>query len=238
MNLIALPFSYLLFILMFPLGNYVFKVINKIEIKGKENLPRTIKILYISSHRTFIDSLLIGIGLINIKELFFSYRRIPWNAPDKKNFYTNKFGILFMKLLKNIPIDRHRRGETYTNYIIDSYCKILKKGNLLLFPEGGRTKGETEMDKCKSGIAKTILLMTQEDADFKVVPIYLGKEIKEIMPKEVGQKYLKIKSGKKGKMIIGEPVDFSEICKLQISENEKIRLIQEKVRSSIVTLKT
>ena len=231
--------SYFLFIFMYLLGVYVFKVINKIEIKGKENLPRTTKILYVSNHLTFIDSLIIGIGVISLKELLFYPSHIPWNAPDFKNFYSKKIGVFFMKLLKNVPVDRRRlNNEEYVEFLIKRYCKILRKSALLLFPEGGRTKnnkGEV-MDRCKSGVAMTILRMTKEDPDFVVIPIYLDG-INEIMPREVGQKYSRIKSGKKGKMIIGKLINFSEICDQDIAEKEKIKLIKEKVRDSILALK-
>lgn len=237
MNPIETFFSYFLFQFMYLLALYVFKIINKTEFNGRENLPRTTKVLFISNHLTFIDSLLIGLGLVSLKELLFNYRHIPWNAPDKKNFFTNIIGVLFMRLMKNIPIDRKSNGAKYIKSLINKYCKILKKGTLLIFPEGGRTKnvnGEL-MDECKPGVAMVILRMTMSDPDFKVVPIFISG-MDKVMPREIGQKYLKIKSGKKIKMTIGKPVDFSKICNLDLSEKEKIKLIQKKVRDSIISL--
>jgi len=224
---------------MYLLSIYIFKIINKTEFIGRENLPRTTKVLFISNHLTFIDSLLIGLGLISLKELFFYYSHIPWNAPDKKNFFTNKLGMPFMKLMKTIPIDRilSKRNKKHLESLIDKYCKVLKKNTLLLFPEGGRTKDiNSIMDECKPGVAITILRMTLEDSDFKIIPIFI-EGMDKVMPREIGQSYFKIKSGKKIKMIIGKPVDFSEICNLDLLEKEKIRLIQKKVHDSIVVLK-
>ena len=59
---------------------YVFFVMNQVVIKGRANIPRTTRVLFVSNHATFIDSFLIGMAIINIEDFFFNYRRIPWNA--------------------------------------------------------------------------------------------------------------------------------------------------------------
>jgi 1-acyl-sn-glycerol-3-phosphate acyltransferase len=223
---------------MYILGIYIFKIVNQIEIIGKENIPHNSKhILYVSNHLTFIDSLLIGIGLISVWNIFFSQKRIPWNAPDHANFYGNRLGAIFMRLLKNVPVERE--NNTLINSIIEDFVKVLKNGSLLLFAEGGRTKNKEGefMDQCKYGVAKTILTMIQDEPLFKVVPICLDPKIRNIMPKEIGQKYFKIKSGVRGNMIIGKSIDFSDIIDLSLSEKEAIELIKKRVRDEITALK-
>lgn len=230
--------SYLLFVFMYILGIYIFKIINKIKIIGKENIPHNSKnILYVSNHLTFIDSLLIGIGLVNVWDLFFSQKSIPWNAPDHTNFYGNKFGAIFMRLLKNVPVKRE--NNTLVNSIIEEFVKVLKNGNLLLFAEGGRTKNKEGefIDQCKYGVAKTILTMIQQEPLFMVIPVCLDPKIRNIMPKEIGQKYFKIKSGVRGTMVIGKAIDFSDIICLSLSEKETIEQIKKRVRDEITALK-
>lgn len=205
---------------------------------GKENIPHKSKnILYVSNHLTFIDSLLIGIGLVSVWNLFFCQKRIPWNAPDHTNFYGNRVGVIFMRLLKNIPVKRE--SNTLVNSIIEDFVKVLKNGNLLLFAEGGRTKNKEGefMDQCKYGVAKTILTMIQQEPLFFVIPVCLDPKIRNIMPKEVGQKYFKIKSGVKGTMVVGKSIDFSNIINLSLSEKEKIEIIKKRVRDEITALK-
>ncbi len=228
--------SYILLIVMYFLGLYIFR---NVTIIGIENIPRSIHVLIISNHRCFIDSFLIRIRMINLKELFFFQKRIPYDAGDKNNFFSTKLKSYFMKLLKIISVDREAMNTFLANKLIEIYCKILQVSNLILFPEGGRTKiGHNVMDVFKTGVAKTILIMTLREPDFKVVPIYIDEVMNEIMPREIGQKYLKVKTGKKGYMIIGEPVSFLDICIENISDEEKIEQIIERGRMAILNLKT
>ena len=69
------------------------------------------------------------------------------------------------------------------------------------------------------------------------MPIYVGEVMSEIMPREIGQNYRKLKTGKSGYVVFGKPVDFSDICKAEIPETEKIILIKERGRNAILSLK-
>jgi len=221
---------------MYFLGLYVFKYI---EVTGEENILHKIGVLIISNHCTFIDSFLIRLRLINLKELFFFQRRIPYDAPDKGNFYSTWISSYFMYLLKNVPVKRGSLTKELLEKLIKSYCKILEKiGNLILFPEGGRTKKNKKiMDVFKTGVAKTILIMTKKNKNFEVLPVYLDN-IREMLPEENGQAYFKIKRKIKGKMIIGKPLSFCDICiREDISEDKKILLIKERGRNAILALK-
>lgn len=193
----------------------------------------------ISNHCTYFDSWLIRIRLINRWQLFFSQRVIPYDAPDKKNFYSNWVKSYFMYLMKNVSVDRKRMNTHLANRLIDVFCHILEKiGNLILFPEGGRTKeGNNIMDVFKVGVAKTILRMTMKNNRFKVLPIYLDN-IREMLPPKEGQHYFRTKRKINGQMIIGKAVSFLDICiRKDISEEDKIKLIIERGRNSILTLK-
>ncbi len=213
---------------MFFLGSYIFKIRNRIKVTGKENLPRKGRVLFLSNHQTLIDSLLIGINVVSKKDLLFCQKKIPWNAPDRKNFFSHKFAKFFFGLLKNIPTDRDKRSLTDIENQIHSYCHVLKKNNLLLFFTGTRTR-DGSIGKCKKGVAMTIL---EAKPDY-IIPITLIG-ISDIMPVSVGFNYRKISSGHRGQMIIGEPLDFSGILSSNLfSERTKISLICELVEKSV-----
>lgn len=229
---------YIFFIIMFPVAFYFFRYKNKIKVIGIRNLLRRINILYIvGPHRCYIDSLPIRYFLMSIWELFFCQKNMPFDAPDKNNFYSSENEAYLMKISKNIPVERGVKD--LAEEIVQNFCEILRHFNLILFPEGGRTKiGHEEMQEFKTGVAKTILYMTLNEPNFKVVPIYVGEVMSEIMPREIGQNYFKLKTGKSGYIVFGEPVDFSKICcNPEITDNEKILLIKEKGREAILSLK-
>lgn len=229
---------YMVFVIMFYLGRYLFERKNQITPIGIEKVPRKFKILFIAgAHRCYMDSYPIRYFLMKHWGIWFGQRYMPYDAPDKKNFYSNRTKAYFMKISRNIPIERELKHISYR--IIESYINVIQKpGNIIVYPEGGRTKPDnTEMQEFKIGVAKTILLMTLKDSDFTVVPIYVGEVMKEIMPREIEQHYLQIKMGKKGYIIFGNPVNFLDICISEVSEDEKLRQIQERGRQSILVLR-
>ena len=117
---------------------------------------------------------------------------------------------------------------------------IRKSGKLILFPEGGRTKtkeGKNVMDVFKKSIAVIMLKVTLKNHNFQILPVYLDN-IQEMLPPELGQKYFRTKRKIRGQMIIGKPFSILDICLRQdISEEDKIKLIIDRARNSILTLK-
>ncbi len=216
--------SYALFWVMYFLGVYIFKIRNRIKVEGRHNLPQGSRILYLSNHQTLIDSLLIGINVISLKDLAFRQKRIPYNAPDKNNFFSHRIGKHFIRLLKNIPVQRDLRSPKAIERQIRSFCKILQDNNLVLFFEGTRTRNG-QIGECKQGIALTIL---QAKPDY-VIPITLIG-VQPIMPISSGFNYRKIYFGHRGKMIIGKPIDFNDILRSSTEESDKVKRICRRVK--------
>ena len=227
--------TYILFWFFYFLYIFVFKVRNRIKIRGRENLPkRPYGVLTLSNHDSFMDSLPIRAAMMSFWDILFRQKLIPYDAPDYANFYGNKIGAFFMKSLRNIPIERKTGDKNVKNDFIKKCCGVLKNKNLHLFFEGGRTIDEIR--PCVSGVAEVILSLLEENFDLIVMPIFLDG-MKNIMPKEIGQKYWKIKCGNEVLMIIGKPIDFSDIIKIDTSKERKIHLIKKMVRDSVLALK-
>ena len=224
---------YILIWQMYFLAVFLFKIRNHIKISGRENLPRgkdQYGMVLLSNHQTLIDSLLTGFGLTRFWDLFFHQKRIAFNAPDRKNFLSKGFAKFFFGLLKNIPIDRGLTNQIDIENQIQSCQMVIKRrDNLLVFFEGQRTR-DGSIGRCKRGVAKLIL----ESNPNYIIPITLIG-IDNIMPISVGFHWLKIRSGFKGKMIIGQPLDFSEIiASKSLSENAKITLIRKEIRAAVL----
>lgn len=213
------PLALLFFLL---LGFYIFKILNKVKIEGRKNIPRGRNILFVSNHETLIDSLLIGMGVARWWEPFFRYHRIPWNAPDRKNFFSRPLERILMDLLKTIPVDRGCTKKEVTDETLERFYSVLRSGRLLLFFEGTRTRNG-EIGPTRAGVARTIYFMRPI-----VIPVLL-ENIQPIMPIESGFNFFKIYRKKRGRMIIGKPIVFSDLSDL--------RKIKDEVKISVENLK-
>lgn len=207
-------------------ANYIFRIVNRVKVRDRKNLPKENGILYVSNHETIIDSFLIGISVSSILDIFLHYNRVPYNAPDYHNFYEHPLGEQVMFLSKCVPAHRNTKKMEVVEKDIANFCDILKKkdSNLVLFFEGTRTRNGIIGD-CKYGVAKTIMTVKPK----YVVPIYLHK-IQVIMPIESGFNLAKIYRGHKGELYIGKPIIFSD--------DTNIDLVKKEVKEAVLKLKT
>jgi len=201
---------------------YIFKIRNRVKVRGRKNLPKENGILFVSNHQTLIDSLLIGISVSSIFDIFFHYNRVPFNAPDYDNFFKHPIGKQLIYLSKCIPAHRHTRKMEIIMKDVANFCQALKKSNLVLFFEGTRTR-TGEIGDCKFGVAHTVMQVRPK----YVIPIYLH-DVQPIMPIESGFNFTKIYGGHKGEIYIGKPIIFSDLL------NEE--LVKQEIREAIIKL--
>lgn len=212
-KLFGTTFERIWMVFLFFLSVYIFKISNKIKVEGKRP-NKDQAILFVSNHQTLIDSLLIGISVASFWDIFFKYNKIPYNAPDYGNFFSNPISRLIMYLSKCIPAHRKVSSAKMIDSDVKRFCSILNnKNNLLLFFEGTRTRNG-ELGDCKYGVAKTI-----QTAKPIVIPIYL-KNISPIMPISSGFDFKKIYGGNHGKIIIGKEISFSNLDDLEQIKKE------------------
>ncbi|MFA6514552.1 MAG: lysophospholipid acyltransferase family protein [Patescibacteria group bacterium] len=217
---------YILRVIVYFIIFLIFEVGNKVKIIGKENLPKGTRILFLSNHETLIDSFLIALGTLTIKDVLFHQNQMAYNVPEIKNFYYNKFVEIFFTTLKTVPISRSGSSRTKIEAQVDQFVSLLENDNLVIFFEGTRSR-DGEIHECKVGPALTII----KAQPLFVVPILLDG-IQSIMPIKYGSKINPhINLGHTGKMIIGKPLnlerfyqeDYSwETAILQSAELRKI----------------
>jgi 1-acyl-sn-glycerol-3-phosphate acyltransferase len=225
---------YFIYWLVFILGKIFSKILNQIEVSGKENIPFLNKgVCYFVNHRTIIDSVWVAVAQMNLAWMFVFQNRIPANAADSKNFFSSRIKKLIFSVMKCFPVNRNTNNiESMNNQVVE-YGKVLEKQNLLLFFEGTRSRNG-DINKCKYGPAKLVLLKYKS---VKFIPVFLDDGISKIMPIREGKIFTRLRLFKKAKIVFGHEINFSDIIESDIEESKKIELIKERIRNSVLALK-
>lgn len=119
--------------------NVAFRLWYKIEFVGKENIPQKGGYIFASTHRSYADPVLLGLG-----------GRVPLSFMAKEElFQGNKLFKWLITSLGAFPVKRGK-GDTEA---IDMAFEVLNRGkNLIIFPEGTRSK-DGKVGKIKTGVA-------------------------------------------------------------------------------------
>ncbi|MDT8435381.1 MAG: lysophospholipid acyltransferase family protein [Gemmatimonadota bacterium] len=117
------------------LGAVLFFGLNRTEIIGRRNVPRSRNTLLLANHQSLIDSFLIGFGAF-YGPSFFRPWLIPWNPAAEENFYKNPYQAWWSDQWKCIPVAPGRRDTRALYRMI----RALKGGTMILFPEGTRSR--------------------------------------------------------------------------------------------------
>lgn len=105
----------------------------KLEVIGEENVPKDCAVLYIGNHRSFFDVLI-------------TYARCPRRTGYVSKMELKKFPLLrdWMNNLHCLFLDR-RNLKAGMQMILTGIQKIKDGISICIFPEGTRSKGETEL---------------------------------------------------------------------------------------------
>lgn len=151
------------------IANIVFKLIYRIEVNGKENIPKDGNLVLCSNHQHVFDPIIISIVFP---------RQIHWMA--KKELFKGKILSKLIYKLGAFPVDR---GESDLSAIKNA-LRVLKKDNVLgIFPEGTRVKG-FDIKNAKPGVAliavksQSLVLPVHIEGNFKLfsrIKINFGK---------------------------------------------------------------
>ncbi len=117
----------------------VYKITYDLHFEGKENIPKDGCNIFASNHRSYADPVLIALPT-----------RVPFSFMAKEElFQSNIFFTALIKAFGAFPVTRGK-GDTAA---IDMSLERLQKGyNLVIFPEGTRSKDGT-VGKGKTGVA-------------------------------------------------------------------------------------
>jgi len=117
-----------------------------------------------------IDSLIVTYGLFSFFDHFRYHVRIPWNLPERMNFYRNPLLRCACYLAKCIPIQRGGSREEVMA-TLEKCNQLLAEGKIIMvFPEGGRSRtGRINPENCTYGVGRFI----EDHPECQVLCVYL-----------------------------------------------------------------
>jgi len=174
----------------------------KLEVKGKENLPESNQVAFISNHQSYLDIPILLAAIPNFMGFI-----------AKKELNKVPFINIWMKALKCTLVDRRNPAESIEK--IKKRIKLAEKGYpVVLYPEGTRSKNG------KLGRFKTAGLRLFYDSDLILVPVTIDGSYKIL------ENDKKLKRGKvtvtihqpiyNKKEVAGDYQKMAEYCKRQI----------------------
>ena len=181
----------------------IYKIAYNLSFEGLENIPKEGGYIYASNHRSYADPVLISLKV-----------PVRFNYMAKKDLFKNPFFSALIRAFGAFPVER---GTGDTSVIETSIEKLEKGKNLVIFPEGTRSK-DGKVGAGKSGVA-----MIAAKAGVDVIPVGIVFEGKLSFRKKVVVKY-------------GKPISAEN---LKLSDNpttKELRGLKKTIMASITEL--
>ena len=174
-----------------------------IKVEGKENIPKDGSYIFASNHRSFADPVLISLPV-----------RVPFSFMAKEELF--KQNIFFAFLIKSLGAFPVTRGKGDTSAIDKSLVCLNKGRNLVIFPEGTRSK-DGKVGRGKTGVALIAAI-----AQVPVIPVGIVFEGKLKFRKKVFVKF--------GKAISPEELNISD------ANPRELKRLRQTIMNEIVDL--
>jgi hypothetical protein len=110
-----------------------------------------------SNHLTMIDSFILSYAIFSLGQHIISYKKLPWNLPERNNYKDNIILTILCYLTKCIPIHRGGSREKM-KIILDKCIYLLRRGdNIMIFPEGRRSRtGRVNKEDFSYGVGRFV----------------------------------------------------------------------------------
>ena len=108
-----------------------------------------------SNHLTMIDSVILSYALFPVHRCILQYNLLPWNLPERANFQRNFLLTFLCYINKCVPVSRGGDREEMKQ-VLDKCLHLLNlRQNLMIFPEGGRTRtGRVDTENFSYGVGR------------------------------------------------------------------------------------
>lgn len=192
----------------------LFRALFRVEVHGRENIPRKGAAIIAPNHLSTIDSVFVPISIP---------RHVAFLA--KEQFFAGKgLGAAirrgFMRAMKQLEIDRG--GGSASSAALGGGAGVLARGGLLgMYPEGTRSP-DGRLHRGRTGIARILL-----ENPAPVVPVAVFGTA-EIMPR--GAKFPRL--GRRVVITFGAPIDFSRYAGL-VEDRFVLRAITDEIMHEI-----
>ena len=183
-----------------PIVLLIYHIFYNLKFIGTENIPKDGSYIFASNHRSFADPVLISLPT-----------RVPFSFMAKEELF--KQNIFFTWLIKAFGAFPVTRGKGDTSAIDMSLERLNKGFNLVIFPEGTRSK-DGRVGKGKTGVALIAAI-----AQVPVIPVGIVFDGKLNFRKKVVVKF--------GKAILPEELNIidtspKELKRLKLTIMNKI----------------
>lgn len=140
----------------------ILRILFKLEISGRENIPKDGRLIICANHINILDPIVIALTT-----------KRPINFMGKKELFESKFLNWFLRKMKAFPVDRD--GSDIR--AVKTSLTLLKNEEVLgIFPEGTRVR-EYNRDNAKAGVAMIAL-----KSKTPVVPIHIESTYRLLRP--------------------------------------------------------
>jgi 1-acyl-sn-glycerol-3-phosphate acyltransferase len=183
------------------IGGPLLKVLFRLEVKGRDNIPKRGGVVLASNHASFLDPPAVAIA---------SPRQLHFLA--KENLFKVKVLSWFVRKTNALPISRERMQMS----IARKSLEILRKGGaLLLFPEGTRSS-TGKIAEGKRGVG---LIATK--ANVPVVPVFIKGSGKAL---PINKRWI---TSHKVRVIFGKPLYPKELKGKESYQEFSDRVMEE-----------
>ena len=199
----------LLYWILLPIVWPLLHILWRIEVVGKENIPRGRAHVIASNHLSDLDP-------VYILEAVFSWKRYTILA--KQELFKNPLAGWFLRCMGAVPIERGK-GDTTTVEKLTNECK--NGTGIMIFPEGTRTK-TGKLGVIKSG---AFVIAAASGADMLPVRIIYGTKD--------GRLHLFCKV----RIVFGEPIPAADLqIRDQSHKMAELRRMKNRLRDELEQL--
>lgn len=182
----------------------IYKIVYNLSYEGLENIPKEGGYIYASNHRSYADPVLITLPV---------RKRFAYMAKEEL-FHQNIFFTGIIKMMGAFPVVRGSGDMS----VIETSIEKLKSGrNLVIFPEGTRSK-DGKVGKGKTGVA---MIAAMAGAD--VIPVGIIFEGKLKFRSKVTVKF-------------GKPVSADKIAVSEKPAPRELKAVKHTIMQSITEL--
>lgn len=235
------------------------KVMNDIEIEGHENFLDIKRksdrdgrgLLTVLNHLHYTDDPLLHVALLKMsymdcwKTLFgddHEFEDWKWTPAEKKNFFFHRNEVVrkiyrwFFGMTKTVPI---LRGQGIEQDSFQGLIDKLKRGDWVsIFGEGTRTRVHGVLGDFKPGLGalikgapSSIVLPIGHDGLHEVSPMGCAVEVKDPATGKIRKDGMS--TGKKIHVVVGEPMDLSEMAEEVPETPEGYMVLSNAVRDEV-----
>lgn len=129
-----------------------------------------------ANHLTMIDSFILSYAVFSLRQHIISYKKLPWNLPERNNYKDNILLTALCYLSKCIPVNRGGSREKMQEALSKCAYLLRNRETIMIFPEGKRSRiGRVDKEGFSYGVGRFV----KNVENCKVMCMYLRGDKQE-----------------------------------------------------------